>query len=85
MSKSLLEEKLIVLVGYGLSESQAVKLIAGGIYFQKSGGVDLATYWNDPNNFNIRDEFFLIANSHLTFIKLIEELDVIYIRDWLGE
>jgi len=85
MSKSLLEEKLIVLIGYGLSESQAVKLIAGGIYFQKSGGVDLTTYWNDPSNFNIRDEFFLIANSHLAFIKLIEELDVIYLRDWLGE
>ena len=61
MSKSLVEEKLMVLVGYGLSESQAAKLIAGSTYFQKNGGVDLATYWHDPSNFDILDEFFLIA------------------------
>lgn len=85
MPKALLEKKLILLMNYGLPENQAVKLVAGGLYFQKSGGIDINTYWNDPNNFNIRDEFFLIANSHMTFIKIIKELDVNYIRDWLGE
>ena len=85
MSKSLVEEKLKVLVGNGLPESQATKLILGGYYFQQRGGVELTTYWNDPSNFNSRDEFFLIANSHLIFFELIGELDVIFIEDWLGE
>jgi len=68
-----------------LPERQATKLILGGYYFQERGGVELTTYWNDPSNFDDRDEFFLIANSHLIFIDLIKEHDVIFIEDWLGE
>jgi len=85
MSDSLIEDKLKVLVDYGVSESQAAMLIVGGILFQQTGGIELATYWNDPGNFSIRDEFFLVANSHLAFIELIKQLDTIYLEDWLGE
>lgn len=66
-----------------MPEAQAARLIEGGLYFQRNDGVDVTTYWQKPS-FDTRDEFFLIANSNLTFIKLIKELDVGDIEDHLG-
>jgi hypothetical protein len=85
MSKSLYTEKQAILMEYGLSENQAAKLVAGSAYFCKNGGIDSATYWHDAKAFDIRDEFFLIANSHLIFIRLINDIDVDDLADWLGE
>lgn len=85
MSTSLFTQKHAFLMEYGLSEIQAAKIVAGSAYFYKNGGIDPATYWRDAKVFDIRDEFFLIANSHLIFIKLINDIDVADITDWLGE
>lgn len=85
MQDSLAREKQSVLIAHGLSESQAAKLVTGGLIFHNRGGPDISTYWNDPKNFDIRDEFFLVTNSHLVFLKLISDIDVMDVEDWLGE
>lgn len=70
---------------HGLSESQAAKLVTGGLIFHNRGGPDISTYWNNPKIFDIRDEFFLVTNSHLVFLKLISDIDLMDVEDWLGE
>jgi hypothetical protein len=85
MSESLLKNKLSTLMEYGISESQAAKLIIGSIYYQDNGGIDVASYWHDSTNFNIRDEFYLIANTYLAFVYLLKKQDVENIDPWLGE
>jgi hypothetical protein len=85
MQRSLSIKKQTILMAYGLSENQAAKLVTGGLILQNSGGPDMGTYWNDPKVFNIRDEFFLVVNSHLVFLRLINDIDVADIEDWLGQ
>jgi len=85
MSETLFNDKLSVLMEYGLSESHASKLVVGCMHYKNNGGVDPATYWQDSNNFNIRDEFFLIVNSHMVIFPLLVDQDVSDIEDWLGE
>jgi hypothetical protein len=74
-----------VLVEYGLTEDQAWRLVAGSAYFYENGGVDPRTYWDDPKDFNARDEFYLIMNSYVAFAKIIYNFKEHELKDWLGE
>ena len=85
MQHSLAIEKQSILVAHGLSESQAAKLITGGLILQNRGGPNMSTYWNDPEILDIRDEFFLVTSSHLVFLKLISDINVADVEDWLGQ
>jgi len=70
MSNSLLKNKLRILMEYGLTEHQAAKLIIGGSYYEKNGGVEIASYWCNSSNFDIRDEFYLIANLYFASVSI---------------
>lgn len=58
MNKDLMAEKIYVLIKYGLPELQAIDLVSAASFLQGEGGSELETYWNDPDNFTVRDEFF---------------------------
>jgi len=80
MKHILIAKKVHVLLKYGMSELQATKLVSSASFLQDAGGSALESYWNDPDNFNIRDEFYLVANTVIPLAQIASELEG---KDWL--
>ena len=80
MNKDLMAQKIQVLLKYGLSEGQATKLVASASFLQDEGGSVLESYWNDPDNFTVRDEFFLVANTIFPLAQIANKVEG---KDWL--
>lgn len=71
----IIPDKVKVLTDNGLTQNQATLVLAGGIYFEKMGGTPVEKYWNDPESFDIRDEFYLISTIHFLLARLVQKVD----------
>jgi hypothetical protein len=80
MNNVLITQKIQVLLKYGLSTVQATKLVSGAAFLQDEGGPDLLSYWCDCDNFTVRDEFFLIANTIFPLALFAKSIEG---KDWL--
>lgn len=80
MNQVLIAQKIHVLLKYGLSELQATKLVSSAFFLQDAGGSSVELYWNDPDNFTVRDEFYLVANTIVPLAQIASELEG---EDWL--
>lgn len=80
MNQVLIAQKIHVLLKYGLSELQATKLVSSASFLQDAGGSAIESYWNDPDNFTVRDEFYLVANTIVPLAQIASELEG---KDWL--
>lgn len=74
ISAETLSLKVAVLKTCGVPEELSNLLIAGGMYLEGQGGIPLSDYWLSPTTVNMRDEFFVVANTYLAVARIIPKL-----------
>lgn len=76
----LIDRQLRALCGWGLDRRYVHNLVGASIWFQEMGGTPAADYWKQPHRFDLRDEFFVAANSVFALAGIVGKVSPVH--DW---
>jgi hypothetical protein len=79
-AETLLDRQLRTLFAWGLDRRYVDHLVGASLWFQEMGGTPVDEYWKLPPRFDLRDEFFLVANSVFALASIVSTLTPAH--DW---